>query len=100
MSYKTVVTEDRRLAILRFLQEEGDYAMNDSVMQKALRQIGHGTSRDVVRSDFSWLAELGLIALERVMDDLFVANISPRGIEVATGMARVSGVSRPSPKSF
>lgn len=36
-NYKQIVAEDRRLAILRFLSEEADFAVNDSVMQKALK---------------------------------------------------------------
>lgn len=96
--YRTVVAENRRLAVLRFLAEEQDYSTNDSVMQSALEQIGHGVARDVVRSDFAWLAEQGLVRVEVVMDKIHVATITARGIDVAHGRSTVPGVSRPGPE--
>ncbi len=36
MAYRDFMTEDRRLAELRFLAEDNDYSLNDSVMQTAL----------------------------------------------------------------
>ena len=47
MGYQDFETEDRRLAELRYLSEQNDYSMNDSVMQTALESIGHSVSRDV-----------------------------------------------------
>ena len=43
-----IISKNRRLAILRFLSEEQDYAMNTSTLQAALRAIGHGVPRDTV----------------------------------------------------
>jgi hypothetical protein len=96
--YRTVVAENRRLALLRFLASDADYAMNDSVIQTALGSIGHGVSRDVVRGDFSWLAEQGLVRVEVVMDKIHVATITARGLDVASGCAIVPGVARPGPE--
>lgn len=98
MSYKEYVTENRRLALLRFLADDPDYAMNDSVIQTALSSIGHGVSRDAVRGDFAWLAEQGLLTVEVVMDKIHVATITARGVDVARGHASVPGVSRPGPE--
>ena len=67
-TYAEIVREDRRLAILRFLSEDNDYAINDSVMQKALEQLGHSVSRDVLRADFASLQELGLLSVDYVLD--------------------------------
>ena len=36
MAYRDFMTEDRHLAELRFLAEDNDYSLNDSVMQTAL----------------------------------------------------------------
>ncbi len=98
MSYQDFVMENRRLALLRFLAGDADYAMNDSVMQAALASIGHGASRDVVKGDFAWLAEQGLVSVEVVMDKIHVAKINARGVDVACGRALVPGVSRPGPE--
>ena len=98
MSYQDFVTEDRRLALLRYLASDADYAMNDSIMQRSLERIGHGVSRDVVKGDFAWLAEQGLVSVEVVMGKIHVAKINARGVDVACGRAVVPGVSRPGPE--
>ena len=66
--YKNFVAEDRRLAILRFLAEEQDYSLNESVLQTALSSIGHAVARDVVRSDLEFLRDIALVKLEKVMN--------------------------------
>lgn len=95
--YTTLVTEDRRLAILRLLSEEGDYAINDSVLQTALEQLGHGESRAVVRTDLAFLQEVGLLTVDVVVGGVHVARLNGRGADVAAGRAVVPGVKRPAP---
>lgn len=98
-TYAEIVREDRRLAILRFLSEDNDYAINDSVMQKALEQLGHSVSRDVLRADFASLQELGLLSVDYVLDGkVHLAKITGRGLDVAAGRSVVPGVSRPRPE--
>jgi predicted transcriptional regulator len=96
--YKDYVTADRRLAILRFLSEENDFSLNESVLAVALEKIGHAVARDVVRSDLEFLRDIALIRLEKVMDRILVAKITQRGLDVATGKTIVSGVKRPAPE--
>lgn len=96
--YTDFVAEDRRLGILRFLAEDADYSLNDSVLQTALDHIGHGVSRDVLRTDLAWLAEQGLVTVEAVMGGkVAVATLTARGADVAGGRAVVPGVKRPTP---
>lgn len=97
-SYQDFVAADRRLAVLRFLSSDPDYAMNDTVIQGALASIGHGVSRDVVKADFAWLAEQGLVTVEIVMGKIHVATTTARGLDAATGRAIVPGVARPGPE--
>ena len=97
-NYKQIVAENRRLAILRFLSEEADFAINDSVMQEALKQIGHAVAREVVQADYAFLHDLGLINLEIVMDKIHVATLTGAGLDVANGVKTVPGVSRPRPE--
>lgn len=99
MSFHKLLAEDRRLAILRILNGDSGYATNESVMQTALYQLGHGVSREVVRSDFAWLAEQGLVEVEQVSDSVHVARLTSRGVDVAAGHATVPGVKRPRPGS-
>lgn len=99
MKYSDIVQQDRRLAILRFLSEENDYALNDSVLQKALAQFAHNVSKEVILSDFSFLEELGLIEQETVIaNKVYVAKITSRGLDVAKGRSIVAGVARPRPE--
>ena len=59
--FKRKRQEDRRLVILRFLQEEPDYRLNVSLLQDALDVCGNTASRDQIIADGEWLAEVGLV---------------------------------------
>lgn len=89
-----ILTEDRRLVILRFLSDIGGQS-NSSVLQDALAAIGHRTSRDRVETDLSWLAEQGLVVTEDLGKGLVLVTLSQRGGDVATGVATCPGVKRP-----
>lgn len=95
-SYHDTLAEDRRLVVLRTLEAAPQFTLNDSVLHSALERFGHRVSRDVVRADVAWLAELGLTSIERV-GDYNIATATERGLEVATGRSTVEGVKRPRP---
>lgn len=98
MNTRELIVSNRRLAILRFLMGEPDYSMNTSVLQTALRHIGHGVSRDTVEADAAWLAEQGLATVERLDIPVTVLRLTPRGADVAGGVAAHPGVDRPLPR--
>lgn len=94
------LAEDRRGVLLRVLLDQGDFALNDGVLQGALETFGHRVSRDTVRADLAWLEEQALVSLAKLHGDtLWIANLSRRGEDVATGRAIVPGVKRPSPRA-
>lgn len=97
MSFSDLVSQDRRLVILRLLAEDLDHKLNTSVLQDALDLIGHGCSRDCVETECAWLEEQGLVAVERVGRDnaVTVVRLTGRGQDVAEGRATVPGVKRP-----
>lgn len=97
-SYTDFMAEDRRLVILRILQDQPQFSLNESVMQSALERFAHVVSRDTLRGDLAWLEEQGLVATEVVAQRVWVAQLTERGGEVATGRARHPGVKRPSPR--
>ena len=97
MSFKNLLTEDRRLVVLRFLTEDPGYRLNTSVLHSALDAYGHGVSRDQVETDAAWLEEQGLITLE-VVGPVRVATLTTRGVDVAQGRTVVPGVKRPGPR--
>jgi len=96
MNYRELLEADRRLVILKALAEDPGYSHNESVLQSVLDLFGHRVSRDQVRTLLSWLAEQGLVELDRVSSCL-VARLSARGGEVAAGRTVVPGVKRPAP---
>lgn len=96
-SYSEILAADRRLVILRLLNEAPGYSGNDSILLAALQAFGHAPSRDQVRTDLAWLAEQGLITSDDLAS-VMVVKITSRGADAATGRASVPGVRRPSPK--
>jgi repressor of nif and glnA expression len=94
MSFKSLLTEDQRLVILRSLHEMQGYEANESIVDSCLDAYGHNISRDQVRVHLAWLEEQGLITLRQV-SDCQIARLTGRGEDVATGQANVPGVKRP-----
>lgn len=97
-SFAEIMTEDRRLVILRSLENCAGYESNESMITIALHQFGHRVSRDQVRTEFTWLKEQGLITLEEIAG-VMIATLTQRGIETAQGIVTTPGVKRPSPRS-
>jgi hypothetical protein len=96
--YAQLLAEDRRLVILRTLEQDSDYSVNDFVLKRALAQLGHDVSRDVLRADLGWLKDQMLVRI-RMMDDgaIWVATATEDGIDVARGRKH-PGVARPAPR--
>src|SRR3546814_17852544 len=90
-----ILNEDRRLAILRVLEGDTDYTVNESVMKTAPDALAHGVSRDQVRGDFALLAEQGLVTVGVVAGFGNVEQGPGRGVEVATGGKTHQGVKSP-----
>ncbi|WP_298438022.1 ArsR family transcriptional regulator [Geobacter sp.] len=97
MSFRELVIADIRLVILRALEQDLGYSHNESILHSVLEKFGHKCSRDQVRTELAWLQEQGLVTLETVAD-IFVATITQRGADVATGRTVVPGVKRPNPR--
>lgn len=97
MSYNDYVAEDRRLVILKLLEEDQGGSHNHAVLQEALRRWGHTMSRDQVKAELAWLEDQGLVTVQKVGEGnpYHVATITDRGCDVATGAASVPGVKRP-----
>ena len=90
--------EDRRLVLLRLLSEQNGYRSNSSILHTALYGLGVAASRDDVLTDLAWLDEQGLVRSEEAVPGVIVVTLTARGADVASGMAQVPGVSRPSPR--
>ncbi|HFS8942370.1 TPA: ArsR family transcriptional regulator [Enterobacter roggenkampii] len=93
---RDVLDQDQRLVLLRSLLDCGDSA-NESILQTCLQTYGHKVSRDTVRTQLAWLREQGLVTLSDV-SGCYVAEITGRGDEVASGLITVPGVKKPRPR--
>lgn len=100
MSYADVITADIRLVLMRFLMEsDGDYRLNSSILHKLLdMKAGYTTPRDKMVTELFWLKEQGLIDLEE-SGNIYIATLTQRGLDIASGSARLPGVARPSPRN-
>lgn len=96
MSYERILTEDRRLQILRLLEQSAGYSANAFLLGSALEGMGHAVSQDRLLADLDWLAEQDLVRVDDV-GSVAVATLTARGGDVAAGRARVRGVKRPLP---
>lgn len=94
MSFSDFVVEDQRLLLLRILNEMPGYQSNSSVLVTGLEHYGHAVSRDQVKTQLVWLEEQCLVKLQQ-LETVTVATLTERGMDVATGRARVPGVKRP-----
>ena len=95
-SFADHITEDRRLVLLRALENSAAYAANTFLLKKFCDRVGHTVSSDRIEQDVAWLAEQGLLVAEKG-EGITVATLTVRGLDVATGRARVPGVQAPQP---
>jgi hypothetical protein len=90
MSMQEIMAENRRLIMLRALDESG-YAANETVLKSVVETFGHHPSRDMIRADFVFLAEHGLVRVEKLpvqSGELWVAHLlTARGGSLADGPA-------------
>jgi len=91
-----IMSEHRRLAILRHLAEASGHVSNISILADVCTGLGVTTSRDQCLTEAHWLGEQGLVLMN---EDQFVLQATARGVDVAQGRARVPGIKRPTPRS-
>lgn len=98
MSLSKIQAEDRRLIILRAL-EDGGFSAGEAVLKQVVEQMGHRPAREQIRADLAFLAENNLVRLEKLpalCGELWVAHLLPDGQDVAKGRA-YPGVARREP---
>lgn len=95
--FSELVREDRRLTILRLLEQSDDYSANHYLLCSALAGFAHNCSSDAVKTDLEWLAEQGLVTT-KTTGEVLIAKLTSRGEDAAHGRARVPGVKRPRPE--
>jgi len=96
VSYADELKANRRLCILRLLVEERGHS-NESVLELALRSLGHhaGLDRAYVRDQLTFLETAGAITIKYFKDRLMVVQLTERGASAASGAITIDGIAEP-----
>jgi hypothetical protein len=89
---------DLRLVLLRCLKMQPAFKGNDSILQHEARAFGLDRSRDIIRNELRWLAEVDAVKLQEV-GPVLVATLTLRGSEHEAGLTQIEGVNKPSPEA-
>jgi hypothetical protein len=98
MSFADTLAEDRRLIMLRAL-DDVSYSANESVLRSVTEGLGHRVSREMIRADIQFLAEHSLVRIEKLpaqSGEIWIAHLLPTGQDVARGRVH-PGVARREP---
>jgi DNA-binding transcriptional ArsR family regulator len=93
MTYQKIKSEHNRISILKALVAL-NFRSNDSMLQNVCERYNNVMSHDEVRTNLGWLAEQGLVTIEKI-GNIMNANLTSRGQDVAQGRSFVEGVQRP-----
>lgn len=63
-NYDQYLVETARLDILRELARQSDRRLSEIMITNALYSLGHNRSREWLRAQLRWLADLGAVAIE------------------------------------
>lgn len=96
-SFADFQTADRRLVLLRALAAAVMHRANNFLLRSFCDRIGHAVSTDVLAADLAWLREVGLVKLDTTEPGVIVAELTPRGLDVAEGRSEHPGVAKPRP---
>lgn len=92
--YNEFVTVDARLVILRALAEQPDGRLNDSLLADVLDVYGHHRSRDWIRQQLRYLADIGAVKNTDI-NGIMVAAITRLGVDHVERRTELEGVKRP-----
>ena len=90
MNFSDYELTDQRLCMIRFLNEQGNKSLNESLLHSAVRGLLN-ISRAQIREQIKWLDEAGLVDIDEIQD-ILVAVLTNKGIDVANGDTTVEGV--------
>lgn len=96
-----IIAEDRRLAMLRTLDEAPGAQLNEGALHHVLNALGHSVGHDIVRAELDWLKQHNLVRVEPLQvprGELWLAKLLPAGADVAHGRSTHAGVARPDPE--
>lgn len=93
--YIELLAEDRRLVILRLLQETSGYKANESILDTAVNAIGHNCTREDIRADLRFLEKADCVSISYYADTVMIAQLLKRGQYVVEGKLNIEGIKSP-----
>ena len=90
---KDIFIGNQRILILQGI--ERNITLSNEMAQRLLRVYGHTLPLESVNAICIWLEQRGLVATERLSDNLFTMQLTKHGQEVAKGYAREDGIDLP-----
>lgn len=91
-----IIRAHARLTILRELYAQSNYSLNDSLLRETLEGFGIAKTREWVREELNYLAEVG--AIRKTMEGtVVVATLLGKGVEHVERRLTIEGVKRSSP---
>jgi hypothetical protein len=91
------ISAEARLIVLRELQAQPGYSLNDAMLQTVLESFGITRSRDWLREELRWLVEMGAIAT-RDAGSVKIAVLTDKGRDHVERRIVIDGIKRPSPR--
>jgi len=85
-----------RLTILRGLLDAPNYTSNESIIARVAESFGFRRSRDHLKSQLRWLADVGVIKLQET-EGFLIAELLRKGQDHLEGRIIVDGIKRPGP---
>jgi len=93
---RDIIREHARLIILRELHSQGNYTSNDSMLQQVLESFGIAKSRDWIRGELDWLADMNAVT-KASAGTVWIVTLAAKGVEHVERRLLIEGVKRPSP---
>lgn len=96
-SIKPQIDANKRLIVLRSLNETDDGRMNETMLSRALEIYGYSLSREQVRDLLKWLDERDAIDTEMAGGVVMIATLTRRGSDhVNRRGPPIEGIDQPS----
>lgn len=95
--FDTHMRNDARLVILKELNNQTDYRLNETMLHTVLVTYGHNRTRNWLRTQLRELKDLGALKLHEA-GSVFVAEILTAGQDHVERRSVIEGVARPSPE--
>jgi predicted transcriptional regulator len=96
--FTSFVLADLRLVLLRTLQGETDHTLNEVLLTAAAERWGHKRTRDAIKAELRWLAEVGAVRVTEV-EGYLIATLTRRGLDHVERRSFIDGVNRPGPEA-